>query len=250
MNSQKNYLKNKIFDRYHSIHGKFLGRDIYAIQKTFDEFCKFNLLKYLPHDCKTRILEIGSHKGFILKWLENSGFQNIEGIDLSPEDVKFSIQYVKTNKKIFCVDGFDYLPSKKNEYDLIISKAVLEHIPKNKLNKFLKLIHKSLKKGGRIIICVPNMDWIMAQHERYMDITHEVGFTKESLAELLRLYFDDVTVSPAFYEFPHSIKNKIRINLLKPITRKLIRLLLKILGEGAGDCWFEHRAIIGSGIKK
>jgi len=73
--SSKNYLRNEIFDKYHYIHGKFLDAETTFAQKRFNEFCKYNLLKYLPRDHKNvRILEIGSHKGFILKWLENQGF--------------------------------------------------------------------------------------------------------------------------------------------------------------------------------
>jgi len=77
MSNQKNYLRNEIFNKYHSIHGKFLGAETTVAQKRFNEFCKSNLLEYLPRNHKNiRILEIGSHKGFILKWLENQGFSN------------------------------------------------------------------------------------------------------------------------------------------------------------------------------
>ena len=170
-------------------------------------------------------------------------------MDLSPEDVNFSKHYVFNNQKIFCCNALDYLFNKENRYDLIISKAVLEHILKSDINKFLTFIHKSLKNQGRVIIYVPNMDWIMSQHERYMDLTHEVGFTRESLGELLRLYFNDVNISPFYYGSPFSVKSKIAFKVMKPMLIKLTRLWLKILGEGAGDCWFEYRAIVGTGIK-
>lgn len=90
----------------------------------------------------------------------------------------------------------------------------------------------------------------MAQHERYMDLTHEVGFTKESLGEILRLYFDNVTIYPVVYEFPQSFKSKLRISLLKPLAVKLIRLLFKLLGEGASNTQFEYREIIGIAKKE
>jgi len=151
-------------------------------------------------------------------------------------------------KKFFCCDALDFLSDKENRYDLIISKAVLEHIPKSDISKFSTLIRKSLKNQGRVIVYVPNMDWIMAQHERYMDLTHEVGFTRESLGEILRLYFNDVNISPVYYGSSF-VKSKIVFKVMRPIVIKLTRLWLKILGEGAGDCWFEYRAIVGTGVK-
>lgn len=125
----------------------------------------------------------------------------------------------------------------------IVGKDILEHVEKDKLDGLLSLIHKALKSGGVAILQVPNMDWIMAQHERYMDLTHEVGFTRESFGEILRLYFRDVTIYPVKYEFPQSLKAKMVMSLAKPVLVRLTRLLLTILGEGA--CWFEYREILG-----
>jgi len=87
------------------------------------------------------------------------------------------------------------------------------------------------------------MDWIMAQHERYMDLTHEIGFTRESFGELLRLYFNEVSIFPVNYDFPSSMKTKIAFNLIKPMVIRLTRIVLMIMGAGAGNCWFEYREI-------
>ena len=54
---------------------------------------------------------------------------------------------------------------------------------KDRVLPLLEKISSSLKPDGMAIIDVPNMDWILGQHERYMDFTHEVGFTRESLAQ-------------------------------------------------------------------
>ena len=67
----------------------------------------------------------------------------------------------------------------------------MEHIEKNRILEFLELVNNSLIEGGIALIEVPNMDWIWASHERYMDFTHEVGFTKESLRQIMRNFFDD-----------------------------------------------------------
>ena len=94
------------------------------------------------------------------------------------------------------------------------------------------------------------MDWYFAQHERYMDITHEVGFTKESLGQLARLYFNDVKINPINQDDARSLVGFIRFNILKPILLTIISLGLKILGEGSGDLWWQSREIYFTGTKK
>ena len=239
-------LKEKIFEKYYQTHGKHLEGDTAAKQRWFNNLCEASYAKHLK---KGKILEIGCNRGYILKWLHGEGLNDIEGIDLSPADVELAKEYTGL-ENIFCADAFEYLKEKENAYDCIISKDVLEHIDKNKLDEFLILVRGALKPDGKLILQVPNMDWIMAQHERYMDLTHEVGFTRESLGELLRLYFDDVCIFPVNYDFPSSTKSKIAFGLIKPITIKLTRTLLTILGGGAGACWFEYREILGVARKK
>lgn len=241
-------LRDKIFTSYHKIHGKFLDGEINAnLQKWFNSVCDTSYLEHLSNRHE-QILEIGCGKGYILKWLKEKKYLKIEGIDLSPDDVEMAKKYVGIDN-IYCVDTFIYLQGKRSVYDCILGKDILEHIEKDKLDEFLNIIKDALKPNGRVIFQVPNMDWIMAPHERYMDLTHEVGFTKESLADFLRLYFDDVKIYPVGYNFYSSIKGKIISKFVSPIAINLTRLWLKILGAGAGDCWFEYREILGVGKK-
>ena len=58
--------------------------------------------------------------------------------------------------------------------------------------------------GGIAIIDVPNMDWFWNGHERYMDFTHEVGFTPESLEQICNKVFGNsiihYCVTPRIYD--------------------------------------------------
>lgn len=242
-------LRNKIFDKYYSVHGKFLDEEIGGRQRWFDNLCEANYARYIPSLREVKILEIGCGKGYILKWLQSKGYFNIEGVDLSPEDIEIAKKYVGIDS-IYCVNAIEYLSTRENTYDCIMGKDILEHIEKNELDESLDAIRRALKPNGRIIIQVPNMDWIMASHERYMDLTHEVGFTRESLGELLRLYFENVSVFPVEYDFPSSIRSKIAFKVIRPVIIKLVQLLLKVLGGGAESCLFQHREILGIGIKR
>lgn len=84
---------------------------------------------------------------------------------------------------------------------MIFSKAVFEHIRKERILELFEKCKYALTNGGILIVEVPNMDWIYASHERYMDFTHEVGFNKDSLGQIARsvfgnceLYFSDDSI--------------------------------------------------------
>lgn len=240
---------NKIlFEKYHQIHGAFLDEDEQAKFIFFKKYFAKNYFQHLkPFNSQLKILEIGCNKGYLLNAISKSGFQHVFGIDLSPEDIEFA---KKNNpeiaENIICADAYTYLANHEKHYDAIILKAVLEHVPKNDSIKLLEKIEQALNDKGTVIIDVPNMDWLFASHERYMDFTHEVGFTKESLAQLMRIHFTEVKIIPVDHHNPDSF--------FKILKKKLSRLIInKLLNwtdpEGAmNPIW--HRSIIGTGHKK
>jgi hypothetical protein len=62
---------------------------------------------------------------------------------------------------------------------------LLEHFQKNKIIELLKLVNDSLSSVGKVVIRTPNMGSIIASQGRYLDFTHETGFTSESLRQVL-----------------------------------------------------------------
>ena len=165
--------QEKILDRYKEIRGDFIDtKDEKLRQEFFDNLLKYNYLKHINPYISGKILEIGCNKGYMLKALQDLGFKNLHGIDLSNSDL--SIAKNRTGLDMLKQENaFDNL--KYNKYDLILCKDVMEHIQKDKQEEFVKEIYNSLNIGGMAIIQVPNMDWMMSNHERYMDFTHEVG---------------------------------------------------------------------------
>jgi len=139
--------------------------------------------EYLPRDKKANILELGCGFGWFLYYLDKKGYENIAGIDFDYHKLDIVNRFgIKKAKK---VDAFDFLKYKKSRYDLVILTCVLEHIPKEKISAFLKLIYKSLKKGGKIVVTVPNMEFPFNLRMRYLDFTHQCGFTVNSLLHVL-----------------------------------------------------------------
>lgn len=119
----------------------------HVVEKNYSQYIKKN----------SSILEIGCYKGYTLKELKKyTNNENIFGIELSNSAVNFAKKYTGLNQ-IYNEDAFD----------VIIMKAVLEHIEKQRIEQLINLIYASLKNDGVALISVPNMAWIMSNHERY-----------------------------------------------------------------------------------
>lgn len=236
--------KRELFESYHSTHLAYLDGDDQSKLNWFLKYVKKNYFPYINGYNKdsSKILEIGCNKGYMLAALSSFGFRNLYGVDLSPDDVKIA-KAIVSNADIRCSHAVEYLKDTIEHFDIIILKAVLEHVQKDEIIPFLEAIKNGLNSGGTVIIDVPNMDWLFASHERYMDFTHEVGFTRESLRQIMNYLFSSVHIIAA--------DNIYSSSLLRSVGRKLARficgrLFLWAEPEGASSpIW--ARSIIGIG---
>jgi 2-polyprenyl-3-methyl-5-hydroxy-6-metoxy-1,4-benzoquinol methylase len=151
--------------------------------------------KFLPPVKTAKILDLGCGMGHFLYFLKEEGYTNFTGIDLSKQQV----DYVKKNltNNVFAADAFDFLKT-AGGFDLIVIHDVIEHIAKDRLFDFLRLVSASLKGGGKIFIRTDNMANPFSLKSRYIDITHEIGFTEYSLdAVLTTAGFRNIELFPA-----------------------------------------------------
>lgn len=194
--------------------------DLQNYQRFMAEIYRRYYKKYLGENKKLKILEIGCSTGGMLQVMYKDGFRHLTGIDMCEANIEIA---KKRNRNIryFAGDGVEFLKNVSEEFDIICSRAVFEHLEKNIVLETICEMKKHCSKGGGggVLIDVPNMDWIWASHERYMDFTHECGFTKESLTEVLKPYFKKIQIS---YEdtFLHvNMKNKMARYILWKLYR-------------------------------
>lgn len=238
--------QERIFQHYKRIHGDFLENNPQGRQSFMNNLFTHSYLPHIENKKTGKILEIGCGKGYMINALRSNGFQNIEGIDMSPDDVKIAKKLTSIDK-IYCADAFRYLEQNRG-YDAIIAKDIMEHVNKDKQEEFVRFLFESLNVGGVALVQVPNMDWLFSNHERYMDFTHEIGYTKESFADIFRMFFDanKVIVVPVSYTFTETCtkKNKIIYKFLRPIIIRVLRFLFFVAIEGSQGVWFEYKEIL------
>lgn len=182
---------------------------------------------------QAEVLEIGCNKGFLLRVLHEEGFSHLHGIDLAQAELEEAEQLVPAADLRYA-DAHEYLSQMPASFDVIIMKAVLEHVHKDAVVPLLRDIARGLKPGGVALVDVPNMDWLFAGHERYMDFTHEVGFTQESLRQVTGLAFGSVEVFPL-----EALKPGPLGRLKRSVGRAVLHTLLSWADAdgGAGPIW-------------
>jgi len=152
------------------------------------ESCRYfaeYVLSYLPQDKKANILDVGCGYGRYLTALEKSGYINVKGIDISKDQVA----YARNKLGLFnaeVADAIHYLEDDDQKYDAVLLMDVLEHLSVEDSVSLLAKIKQALRKGGVLIIHVPNALAPLSVH-RYQDVTHQRAYTTASIEQSLRM---------------------------------------------------------------
>lgn len=193
------------------------------------------LMRHINSFDHKSILELGCGIGGLLNFLEIKGISNYLGVDHSEEQISVCQKYVTT--KVVNDDVLYFLKKNDSKYDIIILFDLIEHIEKGRIIEFVGLLNKTLNFNGRIILRTPNMGSLFGLWSRYIDFTHEVGFTEESIKQVFNQYeFSEVQVFNTYIgrqrliavKFYQWILEKLyNIKLSNIVTRDLILVVLK-----------------------
>ncbi|HCY77913.1 MAG TPA: hypothetical protein DHV28_18560 [Ignavibacteriales bacterium] len=213
--------RKQLYDKYHSTFKQHYIKDGFISKKSEYDYFR---LKFLPlirgYNTNSSILDLGCGQGILMDFLRKSGYTNLQGIDISEEQIaiaKKSILNVKVS------DAFAFLNGSQ-KFDIIFALDFVEHFYKDELIRLVEIIFDHIAPGGCLVIRTPNGNAIYANKIIYGDLTHLTIFNHSSLSQLLNLYgFDRIE----FYEtgpIPKSIKG-----LVGFILWKIIRLIFNMI---------------------
>jgi SAM-dependent methyltransferase len=135
------------------------------------------LVKHFPD--ATSLLEIGCGTGFVIAGIAaaNPGLLLV-GSDLHQE----ALNYAQTRLPGVVLLQMDAgnIPYVE-EFDVICAFDVLEHIPRD--DEALKQIHQALKRGGGLMIMVPQHPWLWSRADD--DARHLRRYTRQDLCHKL-----------------------------------------------------------------
>ena len=191
-----------------------------------------------------RVLEVGSGKGAFAKHIVCKDYV---GLDFS-ENAK--ILAAENGIKIENELIQDYSKTHKEEFDVVVSFQVLEHVPDPK--QFIEAKLEALKKGGKLILAVPSEDSFLKYVEngilnmpphhvtRWSDKTFEFIAQQYEL-NILNIYHEKVQESHKHLYLYTLISNSFQTNrvlnksLYKKVINKLSWISAKFLLRGLED---------------
>lgn len=143
------------------------------------------IASHFPSDRNVRILDLGCGHGAFLYFLAQSGYRNVCGIDISPEQVELAHRLGITGARLGKLEEF-LAEQGDSCVDVVLAMDVLEHLTKQELFGALEGIRRVLKPHGCCIAHVPNAEGLYGMRVRYGDMTHEQAFTPGSARQIFR----------------------------------------------------------------
>ena len=222
--------RDKLYSKYISTHTFHLYGEVTS-EKVKKQFIAWNKYfgDFLPKNKDAKIIDLGCGNGSFLLWLKEKGYSNIEGIDISKEQVEDAKKLGLEN--VYLADALEFLKNKSECYDLMVARDLLEHLNKEEVLDFLELIFKSVKIGGHLIIQTSNAESPFCGKYRYGDFTHELSFTVNSLKQIsYATGFNEIIFRPQ-KPVVHGLKSMIRLFLWEAIEFFLRIYLLAGTGQ-------------------
>ena len=200
------------------------------------------ILKFIPNQKDTMILDLGCGFGSFLSYLQKNGYTNLHGVEIGQEQVEF---LSKKQIHITQSDISSYLENTDLKFDFILLYDVLEHFKKDEIVKLIPLLRKIMTPDGILTIRVPNGDPLFSRGLMYGDFTHETFFTKRSLLQVFSLFdFDKVGIFPSLAPSKNPLIKIIRVTLFKIISA-LYRPLLLLDSPSDYKHYFPSECILG-----
>ncbi|KLE11778.1 hypothetical protein AF80_00070 [Aliarcobacter butzleri L355] len=191
-------MKKLDFEKY-ALEKSMLG----AMPKSWqDSFWKYMNKKSFEIS-KIKFLDYGCGDGRYYNYLIDNGAlkENIFGTEVS----KIRIERCKELgwKNCFLTDFLEPLPFEDNFFDVISMVEVVEHIPKNDIDFYIKEIKRVLKPNGLFILTTPNYPikrfydiWDAFFRKKWTrlkdDPTHVTLYNQRKMIKLLNKYFSTI----------------------------------------------------------
>tara|TARA_B100001250_G_scaffold414603_1_gene454452 strand:+ start:13548 stop:14423 length:876 start_codon:yes stop_codon:yes gene_type:complete len=149
-----NYYKNKYYQQKKGLYD-YQYKDSEINYKILRLNIQFEIISnIISKNDKKSLLDIGCGEGFTLNYFFNNGW-DVSGIDFSSYGAEI---HNPTLVKFISVgdlyDNLEIIENKNLCYDLIFLTNVLEHVQKPV--NLMKRINKITKKGGMLVLTVPN----------------------------------------------------------------------------------------------
>ena len=207
---------NTVYENYLETSAVGTEESVWKIQEI-----KVNYSKFFPADKNAHILDIGIGNGEMLHLLNDCGYNNAEGVDISPSTINAC--KARGYKCTLVENTVDFLKQNKNKFALISMFHVIEHISKEDIIPLICACREALTDDGILLLETPNMANIDGLLMRYNDFSHLTGYTQTSLYQLLKLCSFSKIELPEVDVF---LKKTFKMNILRFLNKLFTKFIL------------------------
>lgn len=223
----------KIYTYYSSNRVDKLAPETVKGFKSREPYLKKIIRDHFPKNKGIKMLEVGCGHGAFQYYIQQAGYTNSIGIDGSKEQVQEAHRLIIKN--VIQADMFEYLRTiEYNSIDLLIAIDVIEHFTKEELSDLADEFFRVLKAGGKMICHTTNGDSPFGSSIFFRDYTHELSFTRQSIAQLFLASGFSAVESYENKPIPHGLKSMVRYMLWEYVVRNIYRFLI-VVETGACD---------------
>jgi len=173
------------FYRYGKKYQRHLDHEKLAEDANFKGIEKMGIF-----DKSSKVLVVGCPNTFFIENCKSKGI-DAKGVDIDPE-------IVDGKAVLRCDIESERLPFKKDEFDVVYSKGLIQHLEKPPIN-FMKEISRVLKKGGRLVIFVRNEKSIPNILSIWDNYKHKSTWTPLGIKRMLEDFgFEVIHFDPRF----------------------------------------------------
>ena len=97
-----------------------------------------------------KVLDVGTSTGTNLRLLISMGFEDVTGLDLNPEAIRFCAEKGLGDVKLGDIES---LPFENETFDLVLATDIIEHVDDDA--RAVRELHRVLAPGGKLLITVP-----------------------------------------------------------------------------------------------
>ena len=171
------------------------------------------------------ILDLGCGNGVLLRWLQDRGYSNCLGIDLSQQQIEQGQMLGSQNLTVGNIlDTAVY-----TKCDVIFLRDVIEHLDIDEVLKLFTLAHEHLNAGGLIVVQTVNGDSPICNTTLYADATHRFAYNERSMRQLFSLTGFNMSIIRPWFRFGDSAKGRIINTLIKTaLLFRRLRIMLEL----------------------
>ncbi len=202
----------------------YTEREFYESEYHYDEDIAVQDKKRIPRFFKNiqfrkayNILDIGCGAGAALSFCHERGLRCF-GFDISQRAIRLSQLKAEAGVTTLVADG-ERLPFGSQSFDIVSSLGSIEHF--SSLHRGLEEINRVTKRGGQVLLVVPNSYWLLNKFRLYKG-TEQPQEMLATIGEWARLFRKHrLTVQKIGKDIgPRILKNRKPIGLVKRVLLK------------------------------